>query len=136
MSDPVVSQRCAAAIVFDPQRRLLMVRRRNAPSAGLWSIPGGRCLDGEPTRECCIREVAEETSMVVVPTRLVGRIRLPGIAPISYDVDDFVCLLIGGVLRAGDDASDARWVDRAELDRLPTTPGLVQTLGGWGCLPE
>ena len=74
--------------------------------------------------------------MVVVPTRLVGRIRLPGIAPISYDVDDFVCLLIGGVLRAGDDASDARWVDRAELDRLPTTPGLLQTLGGWGCLPE
>ena len=36
---------------------------------------------------------------------------------------------------AGDDASAALFADRATLDRLPCTPGLVETLRGWNVLP-
>jgi hypothetical protein len=42
---------------------------------------------------------------------------------------------VGGALVAGDDASDARWVTRAELLALDTVRDLVDTLAGWGVLP-
>ena len=35
---------------------------------GIWMLPGGGIEDGETPRECCIREVAEETGAVVRPS--------------------------------------------------------------------
>jgi hypothetical protein len=66
----------------------------------------------------------------------VGTVVLPGPGGISYDVRDYACAVTGGRLRAGDDASEARWVRRAELLLLDTAPGLVDTLEQWGVLPK
>ncbi|WP_338178418.1 NUDIX domain-containing protein [Jatrophihabitans sp.] len=126
---------CAGGIVFDEQRRLLVILRRNPPAAGRWSIPGGRCLPDETSRTACIREVAEETGLNVEPLRLAGSVQLAGPAG-PYAVDDWICRLLGGRLQAGDDAAGARWVDRAELLALPTAPGLIDALSGWDVLPD
>jgi hypothetical protein len=66
----------------------------------------------------------------------VGTVVLPGPAGVSYDVRDYACSVLAGELRAGDDATDARWVGRAELAELDTAPGLVGTLTTWGMLPR
>ncbi|MGI8888753.1 MAG: hypothetical protein ACR2GB_07265, partial [Nocardioidaceae bacterium] len=52
----------------------------------------------------------------------------------TYDVTDFYAQLRdpSAPLVAGDDAVEARWVSRAELEELDTSPGLVKTLQGWG----
>src|SRR5690349_16445083 len=60
-----VRQLCAGGIVHDAAGRVLLIRRGQEPSAGKWSIPGGRCLPGESAATACIREVAEETGVLV-----------------------------------------------------------------------
>jgi 8-oxo-dGTP diphosphatase len=129
---------CAGGIVFDGDGRLLVVRRARPPGQGLWSVPGGKCLPGEPPREACVREVAEETGLAIVVYRFAGRVQRPALEG-TYVIDDFVCGVRAdddGQLRAGDDASEARWVDAAQLADLPLVPLLAETLGGWGLLPR
>lgn len=126
---------CAGGIVFDDSGRLLLIRRGTPPSAGLWSVPGGRCRPGEAAPDACVREVAEETGLRVRVVRYAGRVHRPGPGGVCYEIDDYVCSAIGGRLRAGDDASEARWVTRAGLAELQTVPDLVGTLSEWGVMP-
>ena len=136
MSPAVRRVPCVGAIVHDDAHRLLMVRRVNAPSAGRWSLPGGRVERDETDADAVRREVAEETGLVVVVGRHVGTVELPGPPGLIYDVRDYACGVTGGRLRAGDDAADARWVYRAELLTLDTTDRLVDLLEQWGMLPR
>jgi ADP-ribose pyrophosphatase YjhB (NUDIX family) len=131
----VQSQPCAGGIVLDQASRLLLIRRGQEPSLGRWSVPGGRCLPGETHEQACVREVHEETGLVVAVREAVGRIERDGPGGVVYDIVDFRCELRGGRLRAGDDATDARWVTRAELAELELAPGLLDCLAEWGLLP-
>jgi 8-oxo-dGTP diphosphatase len=115
---------------------MLLIQRGQEPSVGRWSVPGGRCRARESTAVACVREVAEETGLRVRVTRLAGRVERAGSAGTVYDIEDFVCVLEGGTLAAGDDAADAMWATRADLDALPLVPGLLEALREWDCLPR
>jgi 8-oxo-dGTP diphosphatase len=121
---------CVGALAYDGDGRLLLVRRRNEPGAGLWSVPGGRVEAGESDAEAVVREMAEETGLVVEPGALVGTVRRG-----PYVIADYRCAVVGGVLRAGDDAAEARWCDAAALADLPLVPLLYDTLREWDALP-
>jgi 8-oxo-dGTP diphosphatase len=127
---------CAGGIVHDDAGRLLVIRRGQPPSAGSWSVPGGRCRPGEAATAACVREVAEETGLEVTVVRRAGRVERAAPGGGIYMIDDFVCTLDGGELRAGDDAIDARWVTRAELVGLDLVPELYAALDEWGVLPD
>jgi ADP-ribose pyrophosphatase YjhB (NUDIX family) len=130
---------CAGGIVLDGvagARRLLLIRRGQPPAQGRWSLPGGRCLAGEPPVDCCVREVREETGLEVTVLAPAGRVERDGPDGCVYVIDDYVCRVTGGTLQAGDDASDAAWVSRADLSALPLTAGLAQALTEWGLLPD
>jgi ADP-ribose pyrophosphatase YjhB (NUDIX family) len=129
-------QRCAGAIVHDGSRRLLMIRRGQAPAAGSWSLPGGRCHPGEGAADACVREVAEETGLVVAVTGFAGRVERAAPGGGVYVIDDFLGRVVGGTLRAGDDASDAQWVTRAEMHALDLAPGVFEALTDWAALPD
>lgn len=129
-------QHCAGGVVLDERRRLLLVRRANPPGQGRWSVPGGRCMDGESTTDACARELAEETGLSVRVGEEVGSVELDGLDGRVYVITDFVCEVVGGALRAGDDADEVRWVTRAELDTMPMVTGLVQFLADRGLLPD
>lgn len=107
------------------------MQRGTEPGAGLWSVPGGRVEPGETDHEAVVREIGEETGLVVTAGPLVGRV-VRG----SFAIADYRCRPVGGRLRAGDDAADARWVDAAEFARLPLVDGLAETLAEWGVLPR
>lgn len=123
--------RCVGAIVRDGAGRILLVRRGRPPSAGTWSLPGGRVEEGESDAEAVAREMREETGLRVTVGVLVGRVERAGPGGQTYDIYDYGARVAGGRLAAGDDASDARWVTLAELRELPTSPGLVETLTRW-----
>ncbi|GHG27603.1 MULTISPECIES: NUDIX hydrolase [Amycolatopsis] len=127
--------RCVGGIAFDPQGRLLLIRRRNDPGSGQWSLPGGRVEPGETDKEAVIRELFEETGLDVIPGTLVGSVRRG-----PYEIFDYACEVEGGVLTAGDDASDVRWSDAADLARLEAAGELVDllfvTLREWNALPR
>jgi 8-oxo-dGTP diphosphatase len=114
---------CAGAVVRDSDGRLLLVQRGHAPSAGLWSVPGGRVEAGETPEQAAVREVREETGLHVAIGRLLGSVRIG-----DYLVHDFAAEVIGGALAAGDDASDVRWCSFDEAGLLPLTPGLLDEL--------
>lgn len=134
MNPAVVS--AAAGVVFDDRGQLLLVERARPPSAGCWSIPGGKSLPGEHTARTCVREVAEETGLVVRVAHLLGRVHRDGPDGVVFEIDDYLCTLVGGRLQAGDDAARARWVDPQELPGLPLVPGLLAALTEWDTLPR
>jgi 8-oxo-dGTP diphosphatase len=124
------------AIVRDAEDRLLVIRRDRPPGVDLWSLPGGRVEPGENDLAAVVREIAEETGLKVRVGPLVGAVERPGpSADVVYAIRDYACTAIGGTLRAGDDAKEARWVTYAELVCLPLVSGLLETLRDWDALP-
>jgi ADP-ribose pyrophosphatase YjhB (NUDIX family) len=122
------------AVVTDEQGRLLMIKRGHEPGAGLWSIPGGRIEPGETDTEALVREMLEETGLAVQVGPLIGRVQRPGLDGAVIDIRDYAATVTGGTLRPGDDAADARWVDRADMGSLEITEGLIEALTSWGVL--
>src|SRR5215472_14136088 len=60
----------SAAIFHDG--RVLIVRRARPPAHGLYTLPGGGVELGETLEEAVIREVREETGLLIAPLELVG----------------------------------------------------------------
>jgi acetyl-CoA carboxylase carboxyl transferase subunit beta len=124
LSDPQTGRIiCAGAVIRDRDDRLLMVRRGEAPARGTWSLPGGRVEIGETLGEAAAREVLEETGLVVVVGELIATVEVMG-----YTVHDFAATAVGGELRAGDDASEARWCTPDEVTAMTLSPGLLDEL--------
>ncbi|MFD2261334.1 NUDIX hydrolase [Lacibacterium aquatile] len=106
----------------------LLVRRKFAPNIGVWGFPGGKLEWGERLADAAARELLEETG-------LVATFDADPLIPIEAinDAEGFHFILIplegqvmGGTLQAGDDASEAAWVARADMDALPRVPGLLE----------
>jgi 8-oxo-dGTP diphosphatase len=105
---------------------LLLVRRANAPEAGRWTIPGGRVEAGESLADAVVREVHEETGVLVRCDHFLGWAERIS-DEFHYVVLDFVAPVVGGrpvALRAGSDASDAAWVPLPEVGGVPLVTGL------------
>lgn len=132
-SEPQVP--CVGAVVFDDVGRLLLVERANPPAQGRWSLPGGRVERGEDARDAVRREVREETGLEVEIIREVGTVLRPAPSGGQYVIRDFLARpLHSALVTAGDDASDARFVDVADLQSLPLSDGLIEALEEWGLL--
>ena len=134
---PVV--RCVGALIYDSDGRLLLIRRATDPGAGRWSIPGGRVEPGETDADAVVREVAEETGLLVHAAGLCGMVTRP--APVgTFDIYDYFCTVIGGQAAAGTDAAELCWVDAGTFDDWDHTGRLVDRLGptlrGWGASPR
>ena len=124
---------CVGAVIRDGAGRLLLVKRGHEPGKGLWSIPGGRVEAGETDAAALVREVREETGLIVAAGRLIGSVRrAAGGGGGVFDIRDYAAAVTGGALVPGDDADDAVWAEPARLDALPLTEGLLDTLRSWG----
>jgi mutator protein MutT len=55
----------AIALVFRERRLLVTQRPARAHLGGLWEFPGGKVQGGESVEACAVREVFEETRVVV-----------------------------------------------------------------------
>jgi 8-oxo-dGTP diphosphatase len=103
--------------------RVLLVKRAHPPLEAQWSIPGGVLEVGEMVREAAIREVREETGLIVEPGDLLGvydRVLRNAEQRVQYHyvLIDFLCRPAGGELQAADDATEVRWYTCEELPVL------------------
>jgi 8-oxo-dGTP pyrophosphatase MutT (NUDIX family) len=81
-----------------------------------WELPGGRAEPGEDEAVALVREIREETGLVVEPIERVGEYRRSGFA--SHTARVFRCRPTGGMLRASDDTPAVAWF---RADALPGT---------------
>lgn len=61
----------AAAALVERQRKVLLVRRVNAPEQGKWTLPAGFVDFDEDPQSAAVRECEEETGLKVRVTNLV-----------------------------------------------------------------
>ena len=128
----------AVGVVLLDGERVLLVRRGRPPHVGRWTVPGGKVELGETLREAALRELGEETGLTATLGPIVEVLERitpsdledsgPPRVRFHYVIVDFLGTAPSGVLRAGDDASEARWVPIAELASVDTTDGLAPVI--------
>jgi len=106
----------ACDMVLIENGKVLLIRRAREPFMGEWAIPGGRIEDDETAEGCAKREMKEETSLDVEVIRLIGLYSDPARDPRGMIAAGYLVRRVGGAVRAGDDAAEARWYP---LDKLP-----------------
>jgi len=106
----------AGILVKDDEGRILLVRRKFEPFAGLWTMPAGFIEYGEDVAETAVRELEEETGLIIEidETHAVESCR-------DDPRGDTVLVMYeghvkGGELEAGDDAEKVGFFS---LDALP-----------------
>jgi len=112
------------AVIWNDKDELVLIRRGKEPRRDQWSIPGGHLEWGESLHDAILREVREETGLVVEIAGLVDTVDLivqDGSGEITrhYVLIDFATQVVAGELRAGSDAAEARWVAFSALDDYP-----------------
>jgi 8-oxo-dGTP pyrophosphatase MutT (NUDIX family) len=130
------------ALVFDEQRRVLLVRPSHRDN--VWVAPGGAVDPDEQPQDAVVREVWEETGLVVEPTELRGvfggpeyRVWYANGDEVGYMMAVYECRATGGALRAdGDEIAEARYFAPAELGAITLSrwarvivPAMIVTRG-------
>ena len=99
---------------------LLLIRRGNEPFRGCWALPGGFMEMDETIEHCAVRELQEETGIVVSEKQLtlVGIYSALGRDPRGRTVTVAYAVRVPEDTHAlaGDDAADLRWWP---IDQLP-----------------
>ena len=100
-------------VVFDPQGRVLLIRRGNEPFKGRYALPGGFVDIGETIEEGCRRELREETGLTVRDLLLVGVYSDPSRDPRGHTVSAAFLSHLSKPASAvaGDDAASAEWIE-------------------------
>ncbi len=78
--------RTATTIVPFPQYQILLVKRGTVVFEGYWALPGGKVASGETVQEAVVREVNEETGVLVKVAAKTGGYRETGVQDgVEYD---------------------------------------------------
>jgi 8-oxo-dGTP diphosphatase len=119
-------------VVIDGGRALL-IRRGSEPLKGHWSIPGGTLETGETLLQGVVREMAEETGLLVRVLELIevferimpdaeGRTRY------HFVIADYLCENAGGTAQAASDVTHIAWAGEDELEPYKLTPTATRIL--------
>ncbi len=106
----------AAGAIVARGRDVLLVRRSIPPGLGRWGFPAGFQDYGETLEQTAIREVREETGLTIELRRLFEVAHSADNPRRLVNLVVYLAVDVAGVVRAADDASDARFFS---LDELP-----------------
>lgn len=99
----------AGAVVIDARGQVLLVRRSVEPQLGRWNLPAGYLEFGESIEEAAVREVREESGLLVELTGFLCSVGAghPDWPWSSLTFSFFYARPVGGELEPGDDADRA-----------------------------
>jgi ADP-ribose pyrophosphatase YjhB (NUDIX family) len=109
--------------------KILLEKRKNEPSMGKWTIPGGLVEVGENLEHAVVREVEEETCLKCVEGELpklidvVDNIDLDEKGRVKYHfvIIDYIVNVKGAAFKVASDAEDLKWVPLDEVEAFDLT---------------
>jgi len=111
----LVCERCSFIFYLDPKviagtvftidKKVVLLKRGIEPAMGKWVFPGGYVDRGESVEDAAIRETKEESHLDVKLGSLLGVYSYPRSPNV---VVVYTAEVIGGELKAGDEAVEAR----------------------------
>jgi len=109
-----------AIILNEEKTKILLIKRGSRAYHGMWGFVSGVVDWGEEIKETVIREAKEETNLDIKVVKFIGRYydkkgRHPTKTMICLP---HICKVIGGKLKAGSDASDAKWYSLEEIKKM------------------
>lgn len=120
----------AAGVLLLDNNKVLLVRRIFEPNRGEWTLPAGFVDAHENPRDAATRECLEETGLQVEITGIYDLISGREHERGADLVIVYNAKVVGGILRAGDDADEAAFFSLNELPPLAfqATKQVVQSL--------
>jgi 8-oxo-dGTP diphosphatase len=100
--------------------RVLLIRRKRAPFAGRWALPGGFIDMEEKLEESARRELLEETGLKPRTLQQLATYGDPGRDPRGRTISVVFLARVAAAAgaQAGDDAAETRWFPLAKLPPL------------------
>ncbi len=125
----------ACGTIPEKEGRIVLIRRKIDPRAGLWGLPCGSMEVDETTAEAAVRETREETGLDVELQRHLGTYSYSkswwggSVVIVAYAAR----ILSDSEPCAGDDAADARFFSPSEIpwDQLAFKSS-TEALRDWG----
>ena len=109
----------AKTIIFNTDGHLLVLRRHDHDDhrPGLWDLPGGQAEFGEEPSQAAVREVYEETHLIISdlqPVHVASKIHNDcQVVKTIFTTDSYE-----GSIGLSDEHSEARWINADEFDGL------------------
>src|ERR687898_485038 len=105
-------------VILERDSNILMVRRKNDPFKDHLSLPGGFVNERETVEDAMKREALEETSLEVHPIDILGVYSDPTSDQRKHIITTvFVGIIVGGEIRAVDDAANIEWIKLVNIRR-------------------
>jgi ADP-ribose pyrophosphatase YjhB (NUDIX family) len=110
--------RVAVAVVIEKDSRILLVRRKNEPQSGWWTLPAGFLDAGEDPARAAERECLEETGLRVRAFELLDVLSGLEHPRGAHILIVYRAEILSGELKPGDDADEAGFFSRGDLPPL------------------
>jgi len=109
-----------AAVIVPVEDKIVLVKRKYDPQKGGWCLPCGFVNEYEDPKAAAIREVEEETGLVIVINKILETTApMPKVAGKGNQIVLFYeGRVVGGTLQGGDDALDAKLFSRTEMPEI------------------
>ena len=116
---PAVTADCIV-ITKEPDPKVLLIERGDEPFKGCWAFPGGFMNMDETTEQCAIRELEEETGLLISDIHQIGAYSKVDRDPRGRTVTvAYLAIIDEPVAVTGqDDAAKAEWWPLSDLPHL------------------
>lgn len=119
------SQKVYGVICTSPAKTLLLVRGRKT---GKWSFPKGHLKGSEMAQECALRELREETGLVMEPSRFSHTMKL--------FAGEYFIYHMGGEMPAcpedDEEVCETGWFSYEEIHRMDVNADIKKFMRGVG----